>query len=447
MEPTTLYVRHLPSELSPADREELLRLVGAVRIRIMPDDRKMKHAAFASFQNHEDARHALSLLHQREILGRRLTVEFAKQQQVPPVGDGPKPVVKEAPGPEPTGKEVLRTDMEAFSKGLHGVAPALGLDYLPSPMLKYKYPPPTATVIRNIGHALASCPKFYTQVLHLMNKMNLPAPFGPPTPAPPLAVEEEVEEVVMEEEEEESEYESEPERREEREAVRERPPARPKPKRKRRRLADLVPVVVPASSREKTEPSEVFESRPLSQKKISMKIDPTALADHNQKIPKPEEEPAGGFGAFGGAPPSGDDPSEQRAAAEEDDWHDGRFISLEELRRKRLSSREMRTMSVFRNYSPGEPTLRLYIKNLAKQVVEKDLRHIFGRFVDADSEREREMFDVKLMKEGRMKGQAFVTLASEGRAAEAVRETNGFVLHTKPLVVHFARSAKPKDGK
>ena len=44
-------------------------------------------------------------------------------------------------------------------------------------------------------------------------------------------------------------------------------------------------------------------------------------------------------------------------------------------------------------------------------------------------------FDIVLMKEGRMKGQAFVGLPSERCAEKALRETNGYVLHDRPLVV------------
>jgi len=44
-------------------------------------------------------------------------------------------------------------------------------------------------------------------------------------------------------------------------------------------------------------------------------------------------------------------------------------------------------------------------------------------------------FDIVLMKEGRMKGQAFVGLPNEQSAEKALRETNGFVLYDKPLVV------------
>lgn len=40
-----------------------------------------------------------------------------------------------------------------------------------------------------------------------------------------------------------------------------------------------------------------------------------------------------------------------------------------------------------------------------------------------------------LMKEGRMKGQAFVGLPSEQSAEKALRETNGYILYDKPLIV------------
>lgn len=36
-----------------------------------------------------------------------------------------------------------------------------------------------------------------------------------------------------------------------------------------------------------------------------------------------------------------------------------------------LSLTEMKRISVFKNYDPGEPTCRLYVKNIAKQVEEK----------------------------------------------------------------------------
>lgn len=45
------------------------------------------------------------------------------------------------------------------------------------------------------------------------------------------------------------------------------------------------------------------------------------------------------------------------------------------------------------------------------------------------------------MQEGRMKGQAFITLQTVEIAQKALKETNGYILKDKPLVVQFARSA------
>lgn len=44
-------------------------------------------------------------------------------------------------------------------------------------------------------------------------------------------------------------------------------------------------------------------------------------------------------------------------------------------------------------------------------------------------------FDIRLMKEGRMKGQAFIGLPNEKAAAKALKEANGYVLFEKPMVV------------
>ncbi|KAL5217839.1 hypothetical protein ABZP36_018523 [Zizania latifolia] len=51
---------------------------------------------------------------------------------------------------------------------------------------RYAYPPPDGNILMNIVNALIAVPRFYTQVLHLMNKMNLPAPFRMALPTPPL---------------------------------------------------------------------------------------------------------------------------------------------------------------------------------------------------------------------------------------------------------------------
>jgi len=44
-------------------------------------------------------------------------------------------------------------------------------------------------------------------------------------------------------------------------------------------------------------------------------------------------------------------------------------------------------------------------------------------------------FDIVLLREGRMKGQAFIELPSERSAEKALKETNGYILNDRPLVV------------
>ncbi|NWT76769.1 RBM40 protein, partial [Prunella himalayana] len=148
-----------------------------------------------------------------------------------------------------------------------------------------------------------------------------------------------------------------------------------------------------------------------------------------------------GFGRIFPAPSSND----KMETEEEDDEIPSEFISRKDLEKNRLSREEMEKYSVFKNYEPGDPNCRIYVKNLAKQVQEKDLKFIFGRYVDFQSEVERNMFDIRLMKEGRMKGQAFIGLPNEKAAAKALKEANGYVLFEKPMVVQFARSARPKQ--
>ncbi|MEE6519975.1 hypothetical protein FKM82_017746 [Ascaphus truei] len=160
--------------------------------------------------------------------------------------------------------------------------------------------------------------------------------------------------------------------------------------------------------------------------------------------PAPErDEDVVGFGKIYPAPAPKADESEEE---EEEDDMPLDFISRRELEKWRLTKEEMRKLSVFKNYDPGDPNCRLYVKNLSKQVDEKDLKFIFGRFVNFSSETEKIMFDIRLMKEGRMKGQAFVGFPSEDVAAKALKQANGYVLHDKPMVIQFARSARPKPN-
>jgi len=85
------------------------------------------------------------------------------------------------------------------------------------------------------------------------------------------------------------------------------------------------------------------------------------------------------------------------------------FLSRSELERNRLKISELKELPIYKNYSRGEQNSRIYLKNLAKTVVESDLRFIYlrfiyGRYINWQDESEVNAFDIRLMQEGRMKG-------------------------------------------
>nr|XP_020481202.1 RNA-binding protein 40 [Monopterus albus]XP_020481203.1 RNA-binding protein 40 [Monopterus albus]XP_020481204.1 RNA-binding protein 40 [Monopterus albus]XP_020481205.1 RNA-binding protein 40 [Monopterus albus]XP_020481206.1 RNA-binding protein 40 [Monopterus albus] len=482
----TLLVRHLPPELSQDEKEDLLKYFGAESVRVFSNTGHLKHASFATFRSEESAAKALSRLHQLELLDHRLVAEFAKGQDCvtvlkdPPVSDSRKLVKEE--------QKKYDTKQPNIPLIETSIAPSLGLKFELNPTLKYLYPPPSNGILTNITHALISVPKFYVQVLHLMNKMNLPCPFGPvtarpllfehlpPVPAipmpppfppdyPPLPEEE------MElSNEEESEYESGDDEDKQRivclvnQACKR--PMRPKTasKRKKPKIKDLLYAPKPDSqSVSVLQPRDVFEQdHPAGPRKIEFHFSIPELVStvdrrgHDQETVDDESrderevaqslsdksKAAEGFGKL--YPSAQVSQPQEEHRDDEQDFTSG-VISRKELEKGHLTRDEMRQMAVFKHYKPGEPTCRLYVKNIAKQVEEKDLKYIYGRYINPLSEAERNMFDIVLMKEGRMKGQAFIGLPSEQSAEKALQETNGYVLYDKPLVVQFARSARPKQ--
>lgn len=361
---------------------------------------------------------------------------------------------------------------------INAVAQKWNLDYPFDPQLQYVYPGPTITILTNIANAMAAVPRFYVQVLHLMNKMNLPAPFGlqtltPPIPdglPPPLPPEtiKPPEPDVLEREDmefsssEESELESDTENAKkvfETEAIK-RPRRREHQSgRKKLRLQiqmqaqmQAITGIMPKPAAPTQNVEDVFEQpQTAAVKKIAIRkigseassSQPDTGVSHVEPDELAEAETLQVAGGFGKIHP------EQREAVEsidegEEEWRQRDFISSRLLRRGCLSDKERSQLDIFKNYNPGEPTSRLYIKNLSKKSTDKDLHYIFGRYIHWDDETEKAMFYVQLLT-GRMKGQAFVTLPSEQCAKDALMDTNGFQLHGKPIVVQFARSAKPKD--
>ncbi|ESO97585.1 hypothetical protein LOTGIDRAFT_104371 [Lottia gigantea] len=163
---------------------------------------------------------------------------------------------------------------------------------------------------------------------------------------------------------------------------------------------------------------------------------PPVAEEAKESSSESEIESDSGFGVIE-PPPK---PVETENTEEEADCSE--FISEKELKHGCIPEHKRKDINVFKKYNKGDPSSRLYIKNLAKQATEKDLKYIYGRYIDWPNGTEANAFDIRVMKEGRMKGQAFVTLPSETAAIKALNDTHAFVLHDKPMVVQFARSAK-----
>lgn len=498
----TLIVRHLPQNLDDDDCTSLFQHFGASHVRYMGNKGRMKNTAFATFENKEAASAALRRLHQLEILNTRLTVQFSAKifskyhpSELEPVKQK-QAATAEKPAEEPKVKEAEKnTEKERkrqVTERINSLSSAWNFEYPFSPKLQYMYPAPTITILMNIASALATVPKFYVQVLHLMNKMNLPSPFGlptcmPPVPddlPPPLPPDQVAPPQPTEDMEysssEESEIESENEAKKPKvSAKRLHRPSKKKSIKKKLKLQlqmdaqmQAIAGIMPRPSTVTQNPTDVFDqTEHVAPKKIEFKlagdsisarafppdvqpteIDQTSKQDAdvdvsnvtNISAEKSESQMTVEVGGFGKLAP---EHKPKPVTDNKDNMEFGKqaFISSAELRAGRLLEKEMKNLSVFKKYESGDPTSRLYIKNLTRHVTESDLHYIYGRYVDWDVEEEKIMYYIQLMKEGRMKGQAFITLPNEEKAKAALKDSNGYVLNGRPMVVQFSRSAKPKE--
>ena len=59
-------------------------------------------------------------------------------------------------------------------------------------------------------------------------------------------------------------------------------------------------------------------------------------------------------------------------------------ISRQEILKHRISKEEMAQQKAFANYSYGEPSTKLYLRNMTKDITEDDLLQLFGCFFDRD---------------------------------------------------------------
>ncbi|XP_055617890.1 RNA-binding region-containing protein 3 [Toxorhynchites rutilus septentrionalis] len=414
-----LCIRNFPDSLSESDILEFLEHFGISAVKFLK--RRNKISAIASLPEETVARCAISRLHQLKILDRRLSVEYYRRPEVEVVdADTAAP-----PSIKPT------HELSNFVKALHALQ-AENFSQPPPPYLKYRYPKPTREIIDSICVALESVPKFYTQVLHLMNRMNLPPPFVPSdlqrTTNQTASVKKDAcqqTDVTCFQESLLAEGESELESDEELQ-----------PKRKQNTIWSknrFKPYTLPkkADCNNKVEQARMFaQQQTIKPPSIKMRIPDELRVKPNR------------------SPPISQEVEEMNASPEEIPAAKPSTITEEDLLENRIPQGQLAELPVFKNYTPGLASNKLYVKNLAKTVTEADLKWIYHHFA-ITSEPDNEI-DIKLMQSGRMKGQAFITFSyvyeedldrlAEKPAERALRLTNGFLLKDKPMVVSYGRA-------
>ena len=260
----------------------------------------------------------------------------------------------------------------------------------PVPQLKYLYPPATQAIVQRIAQIMLREKAFYYQVLHLMNKFNLEVPFDIPYMN--------LDEIPLPESEEESELE------------------------------------------EEIAPTKKRKVEKFYRKKIEIKINSTrdtlgkvnkASGNHEELVEIQEK------------------PSEIIAPEiiPELPKKEFKILTQDEITSKKLTEEELSLLPIFLNYNPGEPSDKLYIKNLAKQVILEDLQEIFYFYSEPNQ------LEIKLMdKKGKMKGQAFITFkrfedeelaeAAANLIEKARQETHGLFLKGKAMFVVYGKASK-----
>ncbi|XAR64910.1 hypothetical protein NMG60_11008802 [Bertholletia excelsa] len=440
----TLLVRHLPEAIPRDTLSRLFSHYGASSVRPCNGGR-VRNCTFVDFDDEALASQAHCQLNGLRFLGKVLSVERAskppernkQQEDAAQSGKHPLPFLKDGTPCRDPSKGPRLGSVPANEP----IAERLGVDYPFPPQLEYTYPPPDGNILTNIVNALIAVPRFYTQVLHLMNKMNIPAPFRmalptpplppsvlapppPPPPSPPPSPPIPSKAPSSGISSGESEMESSDE-----EADGKAYPtgalglARPKRKRVKREAIvgpavdkDVVHEAVglkPASLVPKEIPV-IKKNNPILQIKIMPK-----------QVTNKETET---------------DVNKELSDVNTENMDLKPYATPEELEGGKLPPEEILSLPMFKNYTAGNPASVLYIKNLAKDVVADDFYYIFGSLFGS-IDVARSSLIVKLMQEGRMRGQAFVTFPSIELAHHALNLVNGYVFKGKPMIIQFGRNA------
>lgn len=141
-------------------------------------------------------------------------------------------------------------------------------------------------------------------------------------------------------------------------------------------------ITIPSSA-QKIKPEDMFE--PIQRGEIkNLKIELKTVNRSLDETSIDQDNTVTVDGGFGLIYPTNKIIEDTQSNQENAECQENKFITCEELATNRISVSDQRLLSVFKNYHPGKPSNRLYIKNLAKQVEVKDLHYIYQRYVIAE---------------------------------------------------------------
>lgn len=153
---------HLPPTLTDEGREELFKHYGATKTRTIRKSDKYT-ITFVEFSSKSHARNVLVRLHQLLVNGKRLSIEYAKQNVSAAVDKENKiEISNDNEKEEQLSKS--KAQYKEFLKKLNSWAPYDVVSQPVPPNLKYKYPPPSKGILMRIAIQLIKEKAFYTQV-------------------------------------------------------------------------------------------------------------------------------------------------------------------------------------------------------------------------------------------------------------------------------------------
>ncbi|GAA5810479.1 hypothetical protein MFLAVUS_003900 [Mucor flavus] len=367
----TLIVKHLPDFIAYSNelRSSYFRPYKPLGVRFM-QSQSMPGFVFLDFPDRDTAEAAYEKLKTINfgLYYKQVSVEYAK--------------------PDPNGQQLadpITMSIEQQEQAADPISLTQGILYPPNPHLQYFYPDPTPDILANISNAIGTVPRFYTQVLHLMNKYNMPPPFGPiDKESIPSLLKRKRDDLLASDE---SELEDDDDHSDEMKLQEE--------KVKQARLGRI------AAEKQKLAISTTLTASTTSNAQ-AIKNTPKIKINIGKQVAEKLASPTLS--------------DEQKS-----------------IRDKCLSMSELINLPAFKNYTSGTPSNKLYVKNLSKQVTEQDLIDLYSNFSPN--------IQVNLMKKGRLRDQAFVEFSDEKQANLALICTNGYVLVDRPMAVLFSKSA------